>query len=623
MGLVLPLLYILGFSSLIVFISKKRFEDVLAMSIMISTLLVYGIGLFSQISYGVIVVVLLSCLGILIYLYKVSIKDFYSYRKISIGIVLFVIMYLLIYIMNLNRLFGTWDDFSHWGPMVKEMFRLNQFYTVESSKLFLHKDYPPVISLFETIWVFIIGEYKEGYLFRSIQILSLSMLFNGLKHLDLEWNIKGLVKGFSFISVILLIVNVFPLGDAHFYRNIYIDATLGILLAYGFYCAFTYELKWFDTIRLASVLSFMILSKQMGLVYVLIIFGYLVFAQLIQKKRLDIKFSGHFSIIAVSTFLMKFSWDQYIKQFPLSIQFELSDIKLSSLFGIINGQTGETYQIEAAKNYIAALGQIPLINFLLDFNYWTLFLVFAALFFFLFQVTKDKQIRLSVATLSIVYLLGAVAYAFVMLLLYVYSFGFYEGPRLASFVRYMNTYWLAGICLWFLVFVFVQQSEQPKKQSIGLLIVLTSLLLVFTLQDRWIEFKPALLPASGLDEYYDDIEIIQEYTDKIGSVFVVAQKSSGYTTNIIRYHIMPQWVNTSYYSLGDRYHEGDVWTKNIDIISLSKILESYKYVYLYDVDKQFRNLYYDLFENGSHPDNMQLFEIVPNENGLVHLERIY
>ena len=65
---------------------------------------------------------------------------------------IFFILFFFIFLFDYNRGFTHWDEMSHWGPMVKENLRLNQLYSTAESKLQAHKDYPPMIALFETAW---------------------------------------------------------------------------------------------------------------------------------------------------------------------------------------------------------------------------------------------------------------------------------------------------------------------------------------------------------------------------------------------------------------------------------------------------------------------------------------
>lgn len=622
MGFALPLIYIIGNSILFSRLFNKDFASVLPFSLIASTLFVYLVGLTFRLSIGVIFIFVISCVAI-VYEIILSVRKKKVNRRIfSPELAVFIFAYVFLYFINLNRLFSAWDEFSHWGPMVKEMLRLDTFYTVPESTLFIHKNYPPIISLFESIWNIIIGEYREGYLYRSLQVLSFSFFLPTLSNFKLRWNLNSFLKSSLFIISFFLLVIIVPLEDAHFYTNIYIDAVLAITFAYGLYLVFVFDESLFEWVQLSAVLSFILLIKQIGLVFSLIIMLFFLLRLIFDRKKTLNRTLLYFSLTILIAILMKYSWDLYISQFFITVQFSTSDINLSTFFGIMRGISGEVYQIEAYYNFINALSDTELLNIGLKLNFWMMFSLITFLYSCLVFISRSKWKKIFVT--SSIYLLGSLGYAFVLLLLYVFNFGPYEGPRLASFVRYINTYWYSGLMLWFMMFIWIiADSKRDKTQVTIQFLVVLILVTHLTVQRKWLEISPALQANSSVQRYYDDIEIIRKYSDNVGSVFVVAQKSTGHVTNAIRYYIMPQWVNAWYYSLGKPYSDGDVWTAEVDIQTLSDLLLEYRYVYLYEVDRNFRNYYYGLFEDGSYPDNMQLFEVVPQENGLVFLKRIY
>lgn len=629
MGFIAPLLFILGTSLTFSILSKRRFEEVLTLSIMTSTLIVYFFGSFNKLRIGYYVVIGIAVFSILLslyYLFKLNKKEF-IHQFLTPALFAFVILYVFVYIINLNRLFYQWDEFSHWGPMVKEMLRLDTFYSVPESTLYVHKDYPPMISLFETIWCLLAGSYKEGYIYRSIQILSFSMFFSMFSKLKYTNKLKSLLQ-FLFVLVLLVLVNnAIPLEDANFYNTIYIDSVLAVSFAYGMYLVFILDYSKFEWFRLIVTLSFLLLSKQMGVVFFLIIIGtlflYNLYNNWINKYKITHKNNALFLLTILIPYLIKLSWDAYIKQFNVSMQFVTSDISLNSLIGIIKGVSGEAYQHEAFNNFITALYTKPILTYPFSLTYVHLIVVFGLLYGGLYYFSRDYKEKHKVALMGFIIVLGAIAYAFVMMLLYVFNFGFYEGPRLASYIRYVNTYWYASLSLLLMVFITLIAYKKDKLVNVYLFASVLSILLVFYNQYNIKDFIPAIDANSRVQEFYNDIDIIQNYSDREGSVFVVAQKTSGYPTNVIRYYINPQWVNDAYYSLGKPYNNLDFWTIDISITELSNILLDYDYVYLMSIDDQFRYTYLDLFEKETYPDNEQLFKVIKKENDLVFLERIY
>ena len=83
-------------------------------------------------------------------------------------------------------MFSNWDEFSHWGKMVKEMFRLDSFYSTKLSNLMVHKDYPPIIQIYELLWVKLSNSYSETILIKSIHFLELSLLIIPISDIDIK-----------------------------------------------------------------------------------------------------------------------------------------------------------------------------------------------------------------------------------------------------------------------------------------------------------------------------------------------------------------------------------------------------------------------------------------------------
>lgn len=628
MGFILPLLFILSVNFILMFFLKRKLEEILPLSLMSCTLFVYIFGLFTNLRLGFyfLLIILLVCLIYILIKLKNKILSFIK-SYFTLSVIIFIVVYIIVYVLNLNRTFYQWDEFSHWGPMVKEMFRLNTFYSVPDSTLYVHKNYPPIITLYETIWCFISNGYKEGYIYRSLQLLSFSMLFPILNQFSLKKRYYSIFNGIIIVLLMLFIFNAIPLEDANFYKTVYIDGVLAVMFAYGMYLIYVFDYSKFEWFRLIVTLSFLLLSKQMGIVFFLIIVSTLFIMNLLNNKLNNYKINHVNNILFLFTilipYLFKLSWDIYIKQFNIDIQFSTSKISISSLIGIINGTSGETYQQLAYSNFINAIYTKPILTYPLELSYLHVLIIFSFIFGCLTLLVRNSSLKKKVALFGFIMISGSIAYAFVMMLLYIFNFGFYEGPILASYVRYLNTYWMACLVLILMIFInsfaLIDESKSTKRLLIGLLILILGFYNKFNLA----ELTPAITPNTNIQEFNNDIEIIRNHTDQVGSVFIVVQKTNGYPTNILRYHLTPQRVNSSYYSLGKPYGDQDFWTANISVEELSIILKDYEYVYLMSVDDQFRYTYNELFEIDTYPNNEQLFKVIKKENQLVFLERIY
>ena len=67
---------------------------------------------------------------------------------ITPGMIIFGILTIIIFIFERGRMIAEWDEFSHWGSVVKSMFLTNGLSVKEGSSL-MFKSYPPAISIFE------------------------------------------------------------------------------------------------------------------------------------------------------------------------------------------------------------------------------------------------------------------------------------------------------------------------------------------------------------------------------------------------------------------------------------------------------------------------------------------
>ena len=169
MGFILPLFYLLLSNATTVCIFKKKFIKVLPITLMfiVFPLFISGV-VFSTFKIG-IMINLLYCLCFIPYLLikKENRKEFKD-NYLSLGLIAFFVLYVFVYLFDLNRNFTVWDEFSHWGVMLKEMLRLDNFYSVTKSTLMVHKDYPPVLQLFEFFWIKLCGSYREAYAIKAL-----------------------------------------------------------------------------------------------------------------------------------------------------------------------------------------------------------------------------------------------------------------------------------------------------------------------------------------------------------------------------------------------------------------------------------------------------------------------
>lgn len=644
MSILLPFLFLVGSSGTLVLLTRRRFEEVAPLAMMVSTLLVFASGFLGSLTIG-----FWAACGLALLFPVLAVIGFIRRKRIPVltesfftpGFVLFVVLYLFVCLLNWNRGFTVWDEVSHWGPMVKETLRLDQFYSVPESALSVHKDYPPAISLFEALWCRLSGGYSETNLYRSLQMLSLSLFLPALR--NLQWKKSGsfLIKLVLLVGGILSVPLIIRVGEASFYQTIYIDCFMGLIFAYCTYLAVCESpITKFGIFRLSVSLIFLLLTKQMGLVFFLLVLGiFVVNACIVNRDRfrrntIRSQFTKRnlltvgvvFLSLAVVPYLVSTVWNVYVSVNGIPRQFNISNIQIFSLLDIARGTGGEPYQHEAFVNFARSFALDSYFDRPFSLTYWQLMLVAVGVFWLIGRFGKGQFAKYQIGGLNVLLFLGALGYAFAMLLLYVYNFGSYEGPRLASIYRYFNTYWFGVSTLAMMLFLQIEGRKEQEHKSVRLVptaaLILVLWVVVFS-SDKILNFKPAISGDSVTSEFQDDAAVIEQYTTEEDHIFVISQDTAGFDNYILRYLTIPRYFNNYWYSLGAPYDEtGSEFTKDITPEEWEAELHKWDYLYLYHIDDQFLEKYTGVFDEPDQLRDGQLYRIVQEADGTLQLQLI-
>ncbi len=630
MSYILPLLLSIFATGMLSVLFKKRFEIMLPITYMLMAITVYIFEIFNLFEIGFYIIILFA-LAFPIYLIyckfkNKSIKNIFK-NVFTPGFIIFLIVYTFIYILNFNRGYNVWDEFSHWGVMVKETFSLKDFYNSPKSILQVHADYPPIITIFETIWCMISNGYKESFVYTSIQMLGLSMLFPFLSKLKFDKSINFVVKILLLTICIITMPILITVGEAQFYSTIYTDVILGISLAYGLSLVYTSE-KYdkFLIFNLSLLFSFIILTKQIAIVFIMLIIGNLLLNLIIKYHKNIVnaiknnykKIIIYTCILIVIPIVLMYIWNSITKSNGIEGQFVLSKIKLGKLIPIYRGIWGEAYQNQAIHNFIdAILSNYKFVNTsFISFGYIQLILLSCLLVYFVGKFSKNKLDVNRNKSLIVTIIVGAIGYAFTLLVLYVFTFDSYEAPRLASIYRYVNTYWCAIFITICLIYVY---CNSDKKTNILYILVPLSIIYIFWFDSNVFKtFKPVLTYSSNSQVVKEDVDNIKKYIkDNDEKVFVIAQNTDGLITFLMQYLLVPNKMNTQFYSIGEKYGNGDVWTKDITSEEWIKELRNYDYLYLYNIDDNFKEKYGKCFASFDDIKNKSMYKIDNDKLNLI------
>ena len=187
----------------VVFWNKKSFGISLPATLTGTVLLTYFSQLlFHTFNIGIYVCLAAAVSAVILLILRRKDRDFIS-RCFSEGFFVFLAICLFFLVMDYGRWLSEWDEYSHWGKMVKEMFRLDRFYSEPQSNLLVHKDYPPFAVIFEMLWCRFSGGYSAGGATMALHILGFSMVLPlALEQLNGETKTDRLQKFISKLAIV-------------------------------------------------------------------------------------------------------------------------------------------------------------------------------------------------------------------------------------------------------------------------------------------------------------------------------------------------------------------------------------------------------------------------------------
>nr|MCR4904101.1 hypothetical protein [Butyrivibrio sp.] len=245
------LLYYIVISTTVALFRKKSIASSLPIALMLHGIITMVFGMiFGDLRIGVVVGIVVPCIIAIVkvYIEKKSLKIQLINFIAEPDIYLIVLIYLLLYLINNGRLFVYSDEYSHWGPMIKEMCRLNNFYFVSTHE-FAHKSYVPLMTVIEYIACLIDGGYKESTVYLSLQFFMISLFFPALDLIkDNQLEEKKTEKSNDFLTVFKsFIIGMFVILASIAMTYILADYTLGLTttiytdLAFGLTLGYFYS----------------------------------------------------------------------------------------------------------------------------------------------------------------------------------------------------------------------------------------------------------------------------------------------------------------------------------------------------------------------------------------------
>lgn len=478
--------------------------------------------------------------------------------------------------------FSGWDEFTHWGPHSKLIFYHNGFLT--ASDVAIHKSYPLGGALFHYFF-FRLSGFNEGIAYVAQTLLLMAPLSIFIAQYDWRHWKRALIV-YALVIFALLILKV-QIGVTN---SLYMDTAVGIYTGMAIVSFLSSQKNIAAILYLVPVIAAMTLFKQKLIPFVLLISVIIFVTQLSDKNARASERAGlYFGFcsarsltraflalitLPLTSILITESWHHYLTKINESVEWKMH-FTLAKLQGAFLAPSGSIPHI-IISNYAHALMPAFVAVFVI-------MILNTIAFYF---STNNKT---TIAIVRAVLLLGFIAYAFALLMMYLFSFGTYEGIMHASMGRYLNIYFIA----WALVTLYFLSNALSRFKLKS--IVENSLIIMIIIGlFSWIALhKSTSLP---LRQPISDIaNAVKKVVPRDASVFIIWQNETGLARGILLYELTPRVSNMGCTGFGKRYNANDVWTCNTKPGALAQQFKHFNYVLLAYTDKNFWNHYQTIF----------------------------
>ncbi|RTL56010.1 MAG: hypothetical protein EKK46_05325 [Rhodocyclaceae bacterium] len=551
-------------------------------------------------------------------------------------------LFFALYISNRQQLFHDWDEFSHWGTVIRAVVSANTFH-FEPNPLYF-QDYPPGTALFAYFVLTILG-YSEGgaYFAYALILLAHCIPFFGLA------SRRGPVVLMASITLSLVLIRF--LG--HGWSSVLIDHVLSVCFAglISAYLVIREETgpRW----PLALMFITLVLAKHAGTSLALVACVVMVMDSLV-ISGVALRLSGGgwvgksltlfrstwpWAILPIPAMLLSALWNHYVESDGLARGYGRFGIGELFIRGL-NCCSTERERIIVTRYLDHWLGYSE--PFSISFSFYK---GISGFFSHLVEISGYSPWVLTQGTL----LLGLVAvlvatpgteryrqlmalfvltisgflFSLVQLLFYLYAFSEYEALTIASFKRFQNTYYLAWALSalgWAtLAWDGRRQLSRTNFHSGWFSAARWGFVFVMILVCAQVLNGASIAPAQRAQRkaIQDWVASLPLPSDGKGSVYIVWQGSNGLEFWETRHEILPRSANRDCYSLGPPHFANDMWSCPVEEAHLREELSGYDYVLVAHGYSDFQHNYPSLVPNLGHATDRALLRIERQEGRLV------
>ncbi len=493
------------------------------------------------------------------------------------------------------------DDYSHWGRMSRYISENNRL--IINEDLIGVKDYPPIAALFHYFFTYFTGHQDNIAIFANglLLIIFSSPLFISIKHY------REKERKFAFVLTALVIYSlywVFGLG----LHSLWADLLLGFSFGLSLHVYFNQE-KENKKLALLSIIPLLLYTVQIKQIGILFAFFTLTIVGIdyLKNRRTDtVKSMATLAFIALALILFEWTWKNYLATHGIDRIFK-ADISVSNILSAINPATASNRHSITISRFIDHIFFTHHLS-----TYW--FIGTLLIFGGIIQINKINHLQAKITPFILAYLLFA-AYLIILLILYLFSFGDYEGTRLASIERYMVTY-ILGLII-FMGGAFINAGTLEKSKKIAIYFIVVGVFLILPNIGRIIidTLKVGLNkePRNEAAVIKNISDYVRAKTPENSKIYIIWSEGSNDESVIFSYYLIPRQNNSECIFIkpplslksGD-----DIWSCTMTIEEFKQKLVGYDYILIANPSVEFINYYLQNLNIAYNPYNSILFQIV-------------
>ncbi len=550
LAVILLILSTLGLTILIKSLSRLPIAFCPAAALVSQTLALYVFGILGLLRLGALIV---FALGLLALAYCLVQKRDGFKALLSPAILFFAVTSSVLVIYSLNTTPYSYDNFTHWCVITKEIYLTNAL-PVEGT-IVTFTNYPPATALYEYFVLQFTG-FGESYMLSAMNVLTTSLLTCLFVGTSFKKPATLLTRVVLAVSLIFVVTNG--------YRNLLVDAILGFsFLALGV-CALWDETYSKSAAYFYGIMSaFIVLVKMNGSMFVLghvilllvLCRGRLGRGERLRRMLLPLGASVASPIIASVSFSIysKIAFSALEKENEFVISFSNFIAKASS-------KSAEFWSTFPAK-FISSI-----FDFSVDssafFMICTVGLIVLSALLIVKKAVSPEAVRAVIFSHCFI-----VVYALFLAFMYIFLMKEYDSIQVASFPRYFGTgvIFHLGLSFFALSYFKANDDEEVLRPLSVLCVALVTLTASSCLALRPMEASS----KKAIDRQIDFERAMFEISEEVGPVFadndihvyVVANYSKVSSNNayyILRYSFMrPRvWTLTSAMWLDELFAEG-------------------------------------------------------------------